>query len=92
MEIAVLSQDDCGNCIARSDFINAEDAKHTITFDSVIGETYTVAISGEGVSDAGVFQLTLESEEDLSISSGGGFPATYYDLAIASILIMLLAL
>lgn len=74
MEVAVLS--DCGtSCITTSNFLNALDATHSIKFDSAIGETYTIVISGQDVSDTGVFQLTvneeaLQDQEEVSTTSG----------------------
>lgn len=97
LEVAVLSQDDCGKCIIGSEFFSAEDMKHTVAFPSTKNEIYTVVVSGEGVSDAGVFQLSLteqhsgDHKKDTATEppfSGAGPTSTPWPLTILLLLII----
>jgi hypothetical protein len=58
-EMAILS-DACEQCLAFSDFLIAEDAPHTVAFDSEVDQTYIVLVSGQGFSDAGSIRLEFE--------------------------------
>jgi hypothetical protein len=61
MEVAILTGgDDAGKCVAHSEYMSADDAKHIVYFPSVKGQMYTIVVSGENVGDAGLFHLTLE--------------------------------
>jgi hypothetical protein len=60
MEVAILTGDDVGKCVAHSEYMSAVDAKHIVYFPSVKGQMYTIVVSGENVGDAGLFRLTLE--------------------------------
>jgi predicted DCC family thiol-disulfide oxidoreductase YuxK len=97
LEVAVLSQGDCGKCIASSDFITAEDNKHTIRFSSIKNEIYTIAVSGQGVSDAGVFQLGLTEDNELQKEdtensfSAAGSTASSWSVTLLLVLMMVFA-
>lgn len=62
MELAIMTNG-CRACHKVSDFLTASDMPHTLEFDTVKGQNYVVALSGENFGDVGVFDITLEEGE-----------------------------
>ena len=59
LELAVLT-DGCQACQKVCDFLTIEDTPFTLEFETTLGKTYVVAVSGERFSDVGVFDVLLE--------------------------------
>ena len=62
MELAIMTNG-CGACHKVSDFLTTSDMPHTLEFDTIKGQDYVVALSGENFGDVGVFDIKLEEGE-----------------------------
>jgi hypothetical protein len=70
LEVAILTSEECNECVMYSDFLTAEDTPHTLELATEKSKNYTVVVSGEGFADVGVFQLEMEGIVSLDIQVG----------------------